>query len=102
MFPALPLVQALPLVHALHPKWYRIPPLPTRWYVRTQFEPAYQAGGIVDRIHFQIRHKRLQLRKAAKQVINIGEVVSGIEQNTKFDSELNRWKYPDYHLVLVG
>ena len=66
------------------------------------FEPAYQAGGIVDRIHFQIRHKRLQLRKAAKQTINIVEVVSGIEENTKFDSELNRWKYADYHLVLVG
>ena len=25
--PALPLVQALPLVLALHPKWYRIPPI---------------------------------------------------------------------------
>ena len=47
----------------------------------------------MDRIHFQIRHKRLQLSKAAKQVIIIVEVVSGIEQNTKFDSELNRWKY---------
>ena len=66
----------------------------------TQFEPAYQAGGIVDRIHFQIRHKRLQLRKAAKQVINIGEVVSGIEQNTKFDSELNRWKYLELSRLL--
>ena len=70
--------------------------------VLTLNQPTKQVVLYVDRIHFQIRYKRLQLRKAAKQTINIVEVVSGIEENTKFDSELNRWKYADYHLVLVG